>query len=589
MRSRNWNPLLLAMGLMFGCFGCAPAQEAMPDDDDTDIGDDDTVSDDDSTPTSDDDSTPACEAEITVSFDPGLEEDLDAYATTDIGMGSFILTSTCGTLDLVGINPKVWVSQFRDEAFSPGSVGDLVSAIYMDGCYVILEGTPVGSRNQPQADGSLLFDLESTILSEGTPLKAGIRCHFDENAPAVGAYFAVDLVSGDVTASSTNTGEIATVSLVSANLDPATLVPTHAIRYLPTAWAPGLIVVLDAESSPADIVLQQTEDAAVVSFRFQTFDQSYVVDRITVTNCVDATSADSGGCDTGEWGVDTMIREVKLVYPTIDGSTLEAVGLLTDNTVTFEDLSVYVAAGSRATVGVRISTYVIDETSALSGARFQLNMDARSGSFRAIGLEDGVAVTESDLDAFVAAYPMTYRATKPSFNLAADTPSGRVDPGMVEILAFQVSADAMGGLFLHRLVLAFTALSLTGGDWMACGELADPAKWSLSDSVESLDGDWTFFASDGTECDAAPDEPLRYAQVEIRTGAGYPLGLGAGATDRIGLSVDVSEANAWDVLNADLPAIDDSVLWDDQWADELIGSEYLLSLPIMGAAIVIGS
>jgi len=439
--------------------------------------------------------------------------------------------------------------------------------------------------------------------------------------------------TADVTAEDDD-GDDVTPIVVSANSnDPA----VDAGEIVTSIVATGTLTTsLDGSSANSTIILGNSTDVSVATYKFNATTENFLVKDLTFGNCVNYDVSDPDDCTggTGEVvGADNIASSVTIEYQNEAGDTKTKTGFLSNGAVKFSGLDFYVPTESTRTVKVMVNTASVSDTAATSGSKLQLNMldsggfdndggaDDFTSEFKAVGSASGDTITTyvaSDADVNgVAANNMVARKTKPTISLASGSPSGAGVPGLSEVLRFNVSADSRGSVTMNEVT--FKASVAETGGWADCdaADLGDEALWKfydLDDPSEELDDatDWTFYQSTGAACAGAVTANVGYAVLNLETSATHPAEeIGAGETKTYVLEVDTTGASSSsdDSIRIDIPsqseirfdgngatdlggdAADDPTFeWDDDslaaGGSKDIGGLLLKNLPVVGGTIV---
>ncbi len=322
-----------------------------------------------------------------------------------------------------------------------------------------------------------------------------------------------------------------------------------------SASAQPLRIALSATTPSSDILIGGTTDNHVVSYSFTAGRREGVlVDTITLHNCVGPRDADGDCADAGETtGNDYAIASVSISYTDSTGSTRTDTGILSGNLVTFSGMDFEVPANTTRSLEVSVDTNAVDSSTVYSGNTIQLNLNAKSQSFSAVGLTSGRSVTETKVAKNVIARRMVMRVTEPTVSLSSSSPSGASVPGMAEAFRFKTTAHSAGDVDVARLTFNVTASDNAGSGWNECGTFDDSSKYALyaveSDgSLTSVTASWTFYSEDGALC-ARSTDPLAYAVATVAET------VSAGSEREFALYVDSSGASASgdDALQVSIP------------------------------------
>lgn len=498
-------------------------------------------------------------------------------------------------------------------------VGDHVSScsLYDSESGSLVDGPESPSDNVATAD--LIFENFDWTIEAGETAKLIVTCSFsntdlDATDAANDTYaFAID-ADADITAEDDDGDSV-----------DATLTGTNgvadnndgSVTTVTISDEGSLTVSLDGSSASSTIILGASTGVSISVFKFDASDEPYVVEELTLQNCVTTAAPADGLCDGGAQvaGSDDIAATVKISYTNSAGVTETTSGFLSGGSVTFNSLDLYVPTESTRTATVTIDTNSVSSTGATSGSSFQLNLDAEdtgAGEFEAIGQSSGETFTETDLDTYVVANDMVVRKTKPTFSLASGSPSGAGIPGFSEVFRFNVAADSRGFVTFEKVVFQVST-SDADGDFNLCDDgvgdtnLEDATKWELydlDDPSTKLDdaADWTFLdTGEGVAEDCDPTVALAYAVLDFEgsattgdeeIGAGetktYVLKVdttGASASDDDSIRIDIPDEATVDGDNAFLGGDDEAVQWDDDSEGTNASGDLVKNLPVTGGSI----
>lgn len=547
--------------------------------------------------------------------------------SSDVDVAGFNF-STGDASDVTVTDLTVAVTGDSDGVFTAGvvendvNVGEHVSScsLYDSESGSLVDGPESPSDNVLTAD--LIFENFDWSISAGETAKLLVTCTFsntdlDATVVADDAYAFSITDDADITAEDSDGDDVdATLTGTNGAADNV----NGSVTTIIITDEGSISVSIDGSSASSTIILGASTGVSMSKYKFDATDEAYVVETLTLDNCVTTTDAD-GMCDDGGGqvaGVDDIAATVKLSYTNSAGTTETKSGFLSAGTVTFDNLDVYVPTDSTRTVTVTIDTNTVSSTGATSGTAIQLNLDAESaGSFEATGVSSGETFTVADLavvlaDAYIEANDMIVRKTKPTLSLASGSPSGAGIPGSSEVFRFNVAADSRGFVTLDKVVFQVST-SDADGDFNLCDNgagdtnLEDVTKWEvydLDDSSTKLDdaGDWTFLDSgvgDAAE-DCDPAAVLAFAVLDLSAGATLSEEIGAGETKTYVVKVDTTGASSSDddSIRLDIPdeatvdasdafagADDETIQWDDDSEGANASGDLVKTLPVTGGSI----
>lgn len=482
-------------------------------------------------------------------------------------------------------------------------VGDHVSScsLYDSESGSLVDGPESPSDNT--TDANLVFEGFSWSIEAGETSKLLVKCNFsntdlddaDNDTYGFSIVADSDIIAEDADGddvSATLTGLNGSADNVDGSVTTITLDDEGTLS-----------ATLDGSTASSTIVLGASTGVAMSKFKFDADNEPYVIEALTLDNCVATADADGDCADGGGevLGVDSVASAVKISYTNSEGTTETQTGYLSGNTVTFDNLDFYVPTTSTRVLTVTIDTNDVSSTGAASGSGFQLNFDSVQGNFEAIGQSSGETFTEADLASYVVANDMVVRKTKPTFSLASGSPSGAGVAGNSEVFRFNVAADSRGYVTLELVLFQVnTSNDATADDWLDCdaADLGVATKWEvydLDDSSTKIDdaADWTFLESDGSACELNDD--LAWAELDFEGSATNPTEeIGAGETKTYVVKVDTTGASAAndDSIRLDIP--DDATAvavalealrWNDDEEGTNATGEFVKNLPVTGGTI----
>lgn len=324
--------------------------------------------------------------------------------------------------------------------------------------------------------------------------------------------------------------------------------------------APRNALSISAASTLADnVLLPNQTDIIVERFILRAGRENLFIDTLSFDNCITGSMPDyDGDCaDTGETaGNDAAISTIALLYNdgTYDRKTR---GTLVDGRVTFSNLALTLPAGVDVPVDVRVTTGAIDDVAVMSGAQFQMNLNAITAPLHGVAASSGAEVTEMDVRKNVDGSPRTLRQTLATLSLSSTAPSGPIADDWSEAFRVNIAASSTGDVTLDALTLALQIVNNGGGNWNTCPFLgSSETHFALVDTATGLDmsATWGIYDESGTAC-ASSENGVGYLHVTFNT----PVVVAADATTTYAFYLDATYANTTyhDLLQVIIPAEDD--------------------------------
>lgn len=501
-----------------------------------------------------------------------------------------------------------------DSTFTGGTsednvdVGDNVSACSL---YDSESGALVDGPESPDANDQLLYENFDWTVAAGETGKLILKCNFanTDTSGGDGDAYAFFLASDADVEAEDDDGDSLTAAQIA--LTALTVADVSSVPEIDIIDAGDLTVTLDGGTANSTIVLGASTGVAAAKYKFDAEDESFLVKKLTLRNCVIPTGtadADDDCADGGETlGSDDVAAAVKISYLNQAGSTVTKTGFLSGGSVTFSSLDMYVPVDSTRVLSVIMDTGVVSPTGATSGSQISLNFDAEDtgavATFEAVGAGSGETLTEADVDTYVVANEMTARKTKPTISLASGSPSGAAVPGLSEIFRFNVAADSRGSVTLSEILFKLTSTDNGATLWNDCGTGTRDAAtawefYDLDDPSEKLDDatDWTFLDNAGGAC--AGVDVLTYVELNLETSATHPAEeIGAGETKTYVVRFDSTGASSADddSIRLDIPdetetsglgTANDAIEWDDDVEALNIDGTLIKNLPVTGGSLV---
>lgn len=502
---------------------------------------------------------------VTLSATPSGESTY-VKGASDVEVVGYNFTAGTGSdVEVTDLQVAVYVDDDGGDAYTANTEGGLTAEDKISSCslYDSADDSLIDGPESPDADGDITFESFSWMIAAGDTSTMNVLCNI-ANVDAVSGgsdEFAFEIeVDGDVdaldedgdsidaTATAINGAETVTVSIVDNG---------------------ELSVSLSSDTPDDEFVTTESDMVHVAAFRFDSEFESFLVDRLTVTE--EQGEDDSRVVTTFPDGEENSniyannIEKVYLEYP-IDGTTEVVSGSLTGNERTFDGIDFWVEQDEPAVVDVYVDVSKTDRSSggsAESNERFRMGLSANSGEaeFRAVGQSSGETLNEdsdeassgetfedhfagestygaADLDT-ISGDPdlgvFRVRETVPTVTLSASTPSGsNFTPGDQEVLRFTVAASSNEDVILKGILFDVSTSDADATDWNFCdggttGEItvADFDFYNLSGAGTSdaldVDGDWELLTTDGTVCTADTDT-VDYAQLTLTDEETIPAG-----------------------------------------------------------------
>lgn len=457
-------------------------------------------------------------------------------------------------------------------------VGDFAAQNKITSCSLYnSDGDLIDGPESVDADATMEFSGFQWTIASGETERMVVNCNLAnvdlEGTPDADRY-AIQL--DDVTVEDADGDEI-TATLTETNDDdgdnPDTIINVAATGTLEVA--------LGADSADATIIIGNSTDVEVGTFRFSATTESFYVNTLTFAN----------------GGDDDVATDVSISYEDEDGATQTATSTLSGGLVEFSNLDMYVGADDTSDVVVTIDTNNVSGTGATSGATFQLTLQAdTAGELEATGVDSGEL--ENDIDTTVDADEFELRKTKPTLSKASGSPSGSSIASLDEVLRFNIAADSHGFVTVNELTFKMVSTDGDTSAWNTCdgGDIttADFSLYNyddLSEELEDDDAEWTLFDAAGANCGAG--NVITYVNIDLTT----PVEIGAGTTETFSLYVDTTGASSADddSVRFDVPRqseLDtaatgvDSINWDDDTQGTDVDGALVKTLPITGGTLV---
>ncbi len=317
--------------------------------------------------------------------------------TQNARVGSFIITA--GSAEGVTVT-SITVNLSSDEAASTTNMK------------LMKDGAQIGSTIANPSTSNLFSGFSFDIPASGSVV-IDIYADFKSNANK-GPWQATINANG-VSGIGKVTGN--SVSAPSSNLNLQTITISNG----------SLSASLDASAPDADIILAGASKVHMNAIKFTALYEDFEVQEITFT--VPAAAADN-------------VAKVIIEYPTQNGGTGTAEGYLSNGSVTFTGLNMFVPRNDSAVMHVYIDTTTITN-GADSGDEFSVDFDATSSTYKHQGLGSGNVETNpaNVASGDIKGNDMVVRKTRPTITLASLPTTSLTADGNYTIFKFTVSAD----------------------------------------------------------------------------------------------------------------------------------------------------
>lgn len=360
-----------------------------------------------------------------------------------------------------------------------------------------------------------------------------------------------------------------------------------------SALRPAVAIRTNAATPAAAIVLDNQTNIEIARFDVVAGKEALLVERFGFLNCIARNDADGDCVDRGEVTANLAQASVITVsYTDITGATVTSSTRPVADRVDFAGQTLYVPARGTGTIRVYADTTAIDDAGVFSGDRFQVNFNAATATFRAIGQTTTRVYEETDINRSVMSSTMVLRHTEPTVSLSSSSPSGAVVPGVIETLRFNVSAASAEDVEVNRTTFRVSASDNAGSGWADCDDLGDTTLFDLynltDDPSTPITATVRVYDVSGTSCTSSTD---RVGFVEFLINETVP----AGATSTYALKIDTTGASAADddllavriLTHVDMRTTGlDPLTWQDGTArGTAISGSYVNNLPITGGTL----
>ncbi|MEK9155444.1 MAG: hypothetical protein AAB839_02230 [Patescibacteria group bacterium] len=461
--------------------------------------------------------------------------------TSDVEVVAFnFAAASGGDIEVTDFNPTVKVDEDGAGTYATGIEGTTSSVARITSCS-LYDGTTLVDGPESVAStttGKLLFADFSYWVTAGQTATLSLYCNLANVAPGTADLFAFTVIAAtDVTALDAD-GDSATVT--GTNINFASSTPTAIISI---ANAGTMTITAASDLPTADFLLTGSSSNTVSKFRFDSANEAFTVDRLTVTE--EQAETDTGTVDSTAYANNVSL--VTLSYPCVVNTstcltgTNTVSGALTGNEVTFNSLVFYVAKDNHAEVTVMVSVPSTDRSggSGTSNERIRMGLSrdtTNDDQIRAVGTGSGQTLDDDDIAVATATTAMNkfvIRETKPTIALNTSSPTGGKVPGDQEVLRFNVAASSGEDVVLKNMIFTFSASDNASSGWNDCdGDasgivVADFDLYDTADLATALDiaADWSFLEGDATVCDAASSgDNLTFVKLSLTTQEVVPAG-----------------------------------------------------------------
>ncbi len=458
--------------------------------------------------------------------------------TSDVTVVGYNFTASNGSdLTVTDLTVTIFTDEDSGSAFSSGDddgadvdvlTTDPADRINSCSLYDSSSGDLIaGPESVTDTTGVIIFESFSYAIPAGEAETAVVKCNLANVAPGTDDQFAWEIVD-PTTAVSAEDDEGDALAAASINGGVTTTINTTPSTYISVTES-GTLAVTDASDAPdSDFIMTGSTLNTAGKFRFDSSNEAFVVNRLTVTE--EQAEADNATVDSDAYA--NNVSSVTISYPMEDGTTGNASGSLTGNEVTFNSLLFYVPKDDDAAVTVKVNVATSDRHSgsATSNEKIRMGLSRETTNddqVRAVGQSSGVTLDDDDLttiaDGNAAQGIFVVRETKPTVALHSSSPSGSSKtPGDQEVYRFTVAANAGEDVVLNELIFAISSTDNGASGYNVCdagndgdaGAVIGATINGLDDSDFDLynlstlgtgtaidaDADWSFLDSDGSVC-----------------------------------------------------------------------------------------
>ncbi len=453
--------------------------------------------------------------------------------------GAIEVTDFSPTMVVSEDDTVTWLAGQEPASTGTSSLDRITSCSLYNGSTLVSGPESVSSAST----GLINFADFSFDISAGTTETLSVYCNLANVNPGTNDAFGLQINATSDIASLDSEGDSATVTGSNINFDEAAPT-TDPTTYVVVTNVGSLAVTAASDTPSADFLLTGSSSNTVSKFRFDATSEAFVVDRLTVEEQQAAT-------DTGTTNSTAYSNNVSLVtvsYPDSTGATKTATGALTNNGLTLNGLTFYVAKDSHAEVTIKIDVPSTDRSSgsATSNERVRMVLDDGTSEARAVGSSSGQTLSATnDISgisagdtAGLAMNKFVIRETKPTIALSSSSPSGAKTPGNQEALRFNVTAASGEDVVLKNIVFSFSASDNAGSDWNQCDtDITDGTKlystgadfhlynMNKEGTATALDasGDFVLLKSTGAVCDGT-NVDVAFVKLALTTAEVIPAG-----------------------------------------------------------------
>ncbi len=256
----------------------------------------------------------------------------------------------------------------------------------------------VGSVNLEDSEGNII--ASESVPTSGTITFSSVDWNIDAGETVV-LYVAGDISSSafkntnaEDIAFSVATGGITYTDEDGNTRDSVGAVNGSQTTYMTTANGGALDVAVDSGSANENILVAGTADQEVSKFQFSAENESFVIKKLGINNRSAADALTAIG------GQDDNVTAIKLSYTNSAGVVATKTGQLTNGTVQFEGLDIFVEKDEDATVSVMATLNNI-ESGADAGDYIDFNLSF--ANFEAVTADSGETYSVDKIDADVLA------------------------------------------------------------------------------------------------------------------------------------------------------------------------------------------
>lgn len=496
---------------------------------------------------------------LTVSLASTPTSDTYVKGSSDVSVAGYNLAAATGSdLTVTDLTVTVLVSEDADGSYTAGSdgVGPTSADDRITSCSLVdSDDEVVGGPESVESDGTIVFEGMSLAVDAGETTRVTLECDLANVDPGTSDLFAFEINPTSGTSTDYVTAEDDEGDSLSSSEITAAAVNASETVVLTIASAGSLAISAAADAPLADFIMTGSEDNSVSKFRFDATNEAFEVDRLTITE--EQAETMTGTVNSDAYA--NNIESVTISYEDEDGVTQTADGSLTDNAITFNELSFYVPKDDHAEVTVMVDVAATDRSSgsATSNERIRMGVSVNTtddDEFRAYGASSGTALDDDNLSlgsANTSQPTFVVRETKPTVSLSSSSPSGSDKvPGDQEVFRFNVAANSGEDLVLNQILFRIGSSdnNSTPTLWNTCDGTTylsasdfDLYNLSTNGTTTAVDAasDWTLLDATGGSCST---EVVGYARLALTVPGVIP----AGSTYSFALYIDTTGASSAD-------------------------------------------